>query len=384
MKKYIGFLAVVMFITSCSQKNENSNEEAQIKANSTSAPHNTISLTDAQLKNINLEVVEILQDNIPTTIRLNARTVTTPQDQISVTNMLGGFVKSIPVLPGNRVKKGEIIAVLEDPTYVQLQEDYLTTKALIEKANSNYNRQKDLNDSQAASTKVLEEAKAELNLLQIKKRALEEKLQLINLKPSTISLANIKRSLAITSPVNGIVNAVLVNRGQYVSSSEAILEIIQTGTPMLKINAFENDLPYLKVGQELEAFSNAKTNEKITAKIVSISQSVNADGSVDVLAQISKQNQIPFTANMYFNVELTTENKASNVLPVESVVHFDGKDYVFEVKSNNEFELIAVKIGNKANDKIEILSDLDISKKYVSKGAYALLMAMKNSPEEEE
>lgn len=379
MKKYIGILLVFIVLSSCTNKTENQKEETKIE----NKVPNQITLSDAQLKNIDLEMVTVEKGNMPTTIRLNARSTTTPQDQISITNMLGGFVKSIPVLPGNSVKKGQVVAVLEDPSYVQLQEDYLTTKALIIKANTDYTRQKELNEAQAASTKVLEEAKAELNILQIKKRALEEKLRLIDINPNQVSLNNIKRSLAITAPTSGIVTEIFANRGKYVASSEPILEIIQTGTPMLNIKASENNLPYLKIGQELEAFTNANTTEKVTAKIVSISQHVNADGSVDVLAKIIKSNQMKFTTNMYFNVDLTSESNSADLLPEDSVIHFEGKDYIFEMKTKNIFQLIPIKIGTKANGKIQITSQLDISKQYVGKGAYAILMAMKNSPEEE-
>nr|WP_317632748.1 efflux RND transporter periplasmic adaptor subunit [uncultured Flavobacterium sp.] len=379
MKKYIIISLGILFLTACSNKNEATVEEVKTD----NSIQNNITLTEAQLKNIELQTVSIEKGNIPTTIRLTARTMSTPQDQISVTNMMGGFVKSIQILPGASVKKGQVLAVLEDPSYVQLQEDYLTTKALLIKANAEFNRQKELNESQAASTKIVEEAKAELSLLQIKKRAIEEKLRLIHIDPNQVTLANLKRSLTVTSPTNGIVNAVYVNRGQYVSSSSPIFEIIQTGTPLLNIKAFENYIPYLKIGQELEAFTNSNAAEKITAKIVSISQHVNEDGSIDVLAKITNTNQIHFTTNMYFNVDLTYDAVAAEVLPEESIVHFEGKDYVFEAKENRVFELIEVKTGAKANGKIEISSALNPTKKYVSQGAYAILMAMKNSPEEE-
>lgn len=382
MKKYIGILVGILTFSSCSQKTEAPAAIEKSENITISKIENSITLTDAQQKNIEIEVVNLEQGTIPITMRLSARTTTTPQDKISVTSMLGGFVNSISVLPGNKVKKGQTIAVLEDPAFVQLQEDYLTTKTLITKANSDYNRQKELNESQAASTKVLEEAKAELSLLQIKKRALEEKLKLININPANVNLTNIRRNLAITAPSSGIVNAVFVNRGQYVSSSEALLEIIQTDTPMLSIKAFENDLPFLKVGQELEAFSNAKTNEKITAKIVAIPQSINPDGSIDILAKITNSNNI-YTANMYFNVELITETNSANVLPKDALVHHNGQDFIIEEKAPNNYESIAVKVGNTTNEKIQIISEIDQNKKYVGKGAYAILMALKNSPEEE-
>lgn len=89
-----------------------------------------------------------------------------------------------------------------------------------------------------------------------------------------------------------------------------------------------------------------------------------------------------FSSNMYFNVEITYESNSAMQLPEASVVHFEGKDYVYEVVGKNTFEWKPVKIGGKANGKVEMLSAMDTSKQYVGKGAYGLLMAMKNSPEE--
>lgn len=379
MKKYLLISVSVLLLSACTSKKE---EEVQ-EVKSTETVSSKITLTNEQVKNIDLEIVSIEQGAMPSTMRLNARTEVMPQDQISVSNMMGGFVKSIHVLPGASVKKGQVLAVLEDPAYVQLQEDYLTTKALLTKASADYTRQKELNDSQAASTKVMEEARTEMNLLQIKKRALEEKLQLIYISPSQVSMNSIRRNLSVVAPVSGVVNEVFANRGQYVSGSQPILEMIQSGTPLLNIKAFENNLQYIRLGQELQAFTNQSIDQKITAKIVSIAQHVNEDGSVDVLAQITNSNGMRFTSNMYFNVELTYESNAAMQLPEASVVHFEGKDYVYEVLGNNTYEWKAVKIGSKANGKVEIISPMDTSKQYVGKGAYGLLMAMKNSPEEE-
>lgn len=379
MRKYLLLAFSLLIISACTSKKE----EVSEKETTNTLDANRITLKAAQKKHSAIELVQLSTTSLPSTMQLNARTEVTPQDKVSITNMMGGFVKSIHVIPGNAVKKGQIIAVLEDPAYVQIQEDYLTTKALITKASAEYNRQKDLNESQAASTKVLEEARTELNLLQIKKRALEQKLQLIQLSPVHVSLQNMRRSLTIVSPVSGVVNDVFVNRGQYVSGSQPIVDLVQTGTPMLNIKAFENNLQYISVGQELEAYTNHSAEEKITAKVVAISQQVDEDGSVDVLAKVSNSNNIHLTANMYLNVTLSYESKSSTVLPEEAVVHFEGKDYVFQWIEKNTYQLKVVTIGRKANGKVEVTSPLDASQQYVGKGAYALLMAMKNSTEEE-
>lgn len=376
MKNYIWALIIGMSFSACNSQKEEQNtlEETENREE--------ITLTQAQQKQLTIETVNVETVGMNSTIQLSARTQVLPQDRVSVTHMLGGFVKSIQVIPGTYVKKGQVLAVLEDPIYVQIQEEYLTTKALLQKAEANFKRQKELNEAQAASTKILEKAQCERKLLLIKKRALEEKLHLIHLSPNSVSVNTIKRSLTVVSPVSGAINEVSVNRGQYVSASEPLLEIIQSSTPLLEIKTFENQLAALQIGQKILASTNQNPEQKYEAKVISIGKEVNPDGSVNVLARLNSALPQPLISQMYFTVELTVSNQAVQALPEDSVVHFEGKNYVFEALKNNSYRMKEVKIGKTEKNKIAIETPLNPTQNYVSKGAYALLMAMKNTEEE--
>ncbi|MBF0596417.1 efflux RND transporter periplasmic adaptor subunit [Faecalibacter rhinopitheci] len=378
MKKYIVLICTTLLVMSCSKK-ETKIEETEQVATDTSI----LKLTDAQLKNFVLDTSTFQNQNLPTTIRLNAKTEVTPQNTVSITNPFGGYVKKIALIPGNYVKKGQVIVVLEDPQYIQTQEEYLTTKALLEQASADYVRQKDLNADKTASDKVMQQAKATQQTLLIKKRSLEEKLKLMNINPSSVSLSNIRRTINVYAPMSGMVSEVFANLGQYVSPAEAMLEIINPNTSLLNVKVFEKDLGSVQIGQYLKAYTNANPEQKLTAQISSISNQVNQDGTVDVFARITNPNGIRMTVNMYFNVELEVNSLQVNVLPEDAVVHYEGKDYVFELQSKNQFKLIPVTIGTSANKMVEIKTPSNSGKIYVTKGAYNLLNAMKNSGEEQ-
>lgn len=378
MKKYIVLICTTLLVMSCSKK-ETKIEETEQVATDTSI----LKLTDAQLKNFVLDTSTFQNQNLPTTIRLNAKTEVTPQNTVSITNPFGGYVKKMALIPGNYVKKGQVIVVLEDPQYIQTQEEYLTTKALLEQASADYVRQKDLNADKTASDKVMQQAKATQQTLLIKKRSLEEKLKLMNINPSSVSLSNIRRTINVYAPMSGMVSEVFANLGQYVSPAEAMLEIINPNTSLLNVKVFEKDLGSVQIGQYLKAYTNANPEQKLTAQISSISNQVNQDGTVDVFARITNPNGIRMTVNMYFNVELEVNSLQVNVLPEDAVVHYEGKDYVFELQSKNQFKLIPVTIGTSANKMVEIKTPSNSGKIYVTKGAYNLLNAMKNSGEEQ-
>lgn len=377
MKKYILILCTTFTVVSCSKENTKQEEKKQ-EIVSTSI----LKLTDAQLKNFEIDTASFQNQNLPTTIRFNAKTAVTPENTISITNAFGGYVKRIALIPGNYVSKGQVLVVLEDPQYIQMQEDYLTTKALLEQANADYTRQKDLNAEQAASDKVMQQAKATRQSLMVKKSSLEQKLRLMNINPATVSLSNIKRTINVYSPISGMVSQVFANTGQYVSSADAMLEIINPDRSLLNIKVFEKDLGNIQIGQPLIAYTNAKPDQKLNAQITAISNQVNEDGTVDVFAKITNTNGTRLTANMYFNIELQVNSLNANILPEEAVVHFEGKDYVFEQQNKNQFRLTPVEIGASVNKYIEIKSPQNTSKIYVTKGAYNLLNALKNNEEE--
>ena len=378
MKKYIVILCSSIALMSCS-KEETKKEETEQVATETSI----LKLTDAQLKNFVIDTTSLQNQNLPTTIRLNAKTEVSPQNTVSITNPFGGYVKRIALIPGNYVQKGQVVVVLEDPQYIQMQEDYLTTKALLEQASADYTRQKELNADKTASDKVMQQAKATQQTLLVKKRSLEEKLKLMNINPSSVSLSNIRRTINVYAPISGMVSEVFANSGQYVSPADAMLEIINPNTSLLNVKVFEKDLSSVQIGQYLKAYTNANPEQKLTAQISSISNQVNEDGTVDVFAKITNPNGIRLTANMYFNVELEVTSLKANVLPEDAVVHYEGKDFVFEWQNKNQFKLIPVTIGTSANKMVEIKTPANSGKAYVTKGAYNLLTAMKNSGEEE-
>lgn len=379
MKKYIILLCSTLVIfTNCSKEEKKAEEQETVAAETS-----ILKLTDVQLKNFVIDTASLQNQNLPTTVRLNAKTEVTPQNTISITNPFGGYVKRIALIPGNYVKQGQVVVVLEDPQYIQMQEDYLTTKALLEQADADFTRQKELNTDKAASDKVMQQAKATKQTLLVKKRALEEKLRLMNINPNAVSLSNIKRTINVYAPMSGMVSEVFANTGQYVSPADAMLEIINPNSSLLNVKVFEKDLASVQIGQYLDAYTNANPNQKMTAQISSISKQVNEDGTVDVFARITNPNGIKMTANMYFNIELTVNQMYANVLPEDAVVHYEGKDFVFERQNKNQFKLIPVTIGASANKMVEIKSPVNSGKVYVTKGAYNLLTALKNNGEEE-
>ena len=210
------------------------------------------------------------QREISSILKVNGKVDVPPQNMVSISVPLGGYLKTTQLLPGMHVNKGDVIAVMEDQQYIQLQQDYLTAKARIAFLENEYLRQKELNQSQASSDKVFQQAEADYRSQRILITALGEKLKLAGININKISETNISRSINIYSPINGYVSKVNVNIGKYVSSTEVLFELINPLDIHLALKVFEKNLDKLFIGQKLIAYTNNQPDKKYPCEILLI------------------------------------------------------------------------------------------------------------------
>jgi len=374
--KFILFLSIVVLTACGGQKQEESDATQTIET--------TVVLNEAQYKSAAIQISKLEKREISTTLKLNGKIDVPPQNMVSVSTPFGGFLKSTKLLPGMRVKKGEVLASMEDQQYIQLQQDYLTVKSKLAYAENEFNRQKELNQSKATSDKVFQQAEMEYKTQRISLSALAEKLKLININPDNLTESNLSRSINVYSSIDGFVSKVNVNIGKYINPSDVLFELINPEDIHLNLKVFEKDLNKLSIGQKLMAFNNNQPDKKHPCEIILISQDLSADRSADVHCHFEDYDKTLFPG-MYMNAEV--EVKLKNVLSIddEAIVSYEGKDYVFIEKATRTFEIVEVKKGDSENTYSEVttIDGKDISKaKIITKGSYSLLMQLKNKSEE--
>jgi cobalt-zinc-cadmium efflux system membrane fusion protein len=186
-----------------------------------------------------------------------------PQNLVSISAPLGGYLRATDLLPGMEVQKGQTLAVLEDPRFIQLQQDYLVTEGKVKMLGQDFDRQKALNASKTSSDKVFQEATAELNTQKVTLRSLGEQLRLIGVDPAGLTAETISRSVALRSPIHGWVAKVNVNIGRYVQPTDVLFELVDPKDIHLALTVFEKDLPHVRVGQEVHARPTANPERRV-------------------------------------------------------------------------------------------------------------------------
>ncbi|MDC8100255.1 efflux RND transporter periplasmic adaptor subunit [Chryseobacterium rhizosphaerae] len=376
----IYYFASVLILSSCSGKKE---EEKTVYENTkfTKGSENTVHLTEKQIQSVGVSTTSIQDRNMEKLVRLNGKVEIAPSHISSVSSIMGGHIKSINVINGSHFSKGQVLAVVEDPQFVQLQQDYLVTKAQLEAARLNFNRQKDLNTSKASSDKTMQTAQADYSTLQATLKGLEEKLRIIGISAPGLHTGNIRSRINIYAPFSGFISRISVNNGQYINPADTLFELINPAGLLLELKVFENDVNDVKTGQEILVYNNQKPDVKSNAKIVSVVPSIENGGSATAVAKLSSVNP-EFVKGMYINAEVNISSRNTQGLPNEAVVSYENKNYVFEDLGKSNYKMIPVITGIADDQFTEILkADFLKNKKIVQKGAYSLLMMLKNKAE---
>lgn len=374
--KLLYIITITTLLLSCGSKKTTETETAP------ATPANIVTLNSQQVVNTGLLLGKVEERSMSSIIRVNGKIDVPPQNMVSISMPLGGYLLSTKLLPGIHITRGEVIAVMEDQQYIQLQQDYLTTRSKLNYLEAELQRQKDLNQSKAASDKVLQQTQMEYNTQKITLGALGEKLKLIHINPQTVSEVAITKSVNIYSPINGYVSKVNVNIGKYVNPADILFELINPEDIHLNLKLFEKDLDKLYIRQPLVAYTNSHPEKKYACEINLISKDLSDDKTADVHCHFEKYDNT-LIPGMYMNAEIQVKNNKTLAVPEDAVISFEGNSFVFLPLGSNRYQLTPVETGIKENGYLELTNAKAlVGKDIVTKGAYTLLMTLKNKTEE--
>ena len=380
------FIMCCSMLLSCKGGKENKEESAVVEV----LPIDIVELRDDQIKMAGIETGSIEWRSLSGNLKVNGSVGVAPENLATVCMPFGGFVKSVTLMPGHAVTKGQTLAVLENQQFVEIQQNYLEAKSKLEFAEAEFKRHSELFKEDVYSQQNLQKVTADYKGLKAEVKALEQKLAMIGIDPVYLHEDDISRSVSVVSPISGYVKAVNINVGKYVAPSDVLFEIVNSDKLYLELTLFEKDADKVSVGQKIRFFINNET-EQHDAVIYQTGRTINADKSYKVYALVKGvcKNLLP---GMYVNATIEAASSSVIALPSEAIVSFDDKDYIFVFEKTKteggkpftEYRMIEVQKGVTDGGYTEIIlpKGLDAkSAKVVIKGAYNLLSAKKNAGE---
>lgn len=373
MKKIKNYaILILVLLASCSEK---------IKTESEVVVSETLSLTDQQMKFNSMTMGKLEMREFAPIINSYGKVEVPPQNKTVITAKFGGFVKKVLVLDGMFVKKGQTLIEIEDPSILQMQQDYLENQSNLEFLKGEYERQETLSKQEATSLKSFQQAKANYFSAKARHAGMKSKLQLAGVNISRINENSIQTSVSLVAPFSGIVTKVDVQTGAYVQSQDQLLELIDTQHAHAELEVYEKDLNNLAIGQDIELFFTNK-KEVVLAKIHLIGHDISRNKTVLVHGHFIKEEKT-LIPGAFFRAKIKTKSDDYLSIPAKAVINNKGKNIIFiktgRTGKNTNFKAVEVQILAQNEDfiavKFENIQNLK-SSEIIIEGAYELFSKM--------
>lgn len=329
MRTYL-IIALLLVTASCQRKDTNQAEtNAPADSVSAAAPADVVELTAAQLQTGGIELGAISNRPMGQSLPVNGRLAVPPQSEINITALLGGFVRSLPLLPGQPVRAGQVLARLENPDLIGIQQEYAETSSRLTYLETEQARQQELSQANVSALKVLQQTTADLNATRARATGLAQRLRLVGLSPQAALTGNYSSTYVLRAPASGVVTSVSVTAGSYVQPADVLAHLTSSADLYAELTVFEQDLPRIRPGQRVRLRLVTETGER-TGRIKYVNRSFESDRSVRVVVGLDKADS-RLLPNTFLKAFIELGESRVTALPEEALVSVDGQAFIFVV-----------------------------------------------------
>lgn len=285
----------------------------------------------------------------------------TPHERAEIYAKVSGYINEFKVDIGDRVKKGQVLAILDAPevisSYAQINSDEQTARSKYQTSLDAFKRF--LNASKVSGTISAEEMEKAKNLMLSDSSALEAAKSKLNAN------AQIKDYLTIRAPFNGIITQRNFDPGTLVgtNNSKPLLIVENIETLRLRVpvpEAYTMAIPDTSV---IRFTVDAQPDKIFSATLSRKSGSINILNRTETWEYIYQNTNNQLKSGMFATASIKFGRKElSFLVPESAVVTNLEKRFVIRLK-NNKAELVDVTNGISQDDKVEIfgmLSEGDI------------------------
>lgn len=262
-----------------------------------------------------------------------------------------GSVEYLRVEEGQKIRKGQVIAKVDA---VSLSSQLNSAQSAFAKAEKDVARYERLLNVGAVSQSALEDIR-------------------IQKENARANIANINQQLSFTtvkSPIDGVVNKLMVEETSFVMPGNEIAEIVQVDRLKILVNIAEDNLSKIEEGQEVSIKTDVYPLETFNGKVSNISVKADASRKFQVTIEVDNTKDNQLRAGLFAEVNfdaLKTNEQNAMVIPREAIVGSLQNPSVYVVKDST-VTLQKIKAGAVINGNVVVLDGLQNGQKIVTKG----------------
>ena len=281
-----------------------------------------IVLTEAQYKKSNMELAPLSDHDFSDYVLATGLIDIPPEGRFEVSAYFGGKIIKFDLLKGQKIVKGQTLFVLENPTFVQMQEDYLDAKSQLAFLTSDFERQKLLSNENITSQKSFTKSEADYNSTIAKVESLRKKLEMLNIPTKNLAPSGITSKVTIKAPISGYIESINVNQGAFLNPTDIALTIMNTEHMHIELSVFEQNASSLKKEQSVTFFLPDNPAVTFEAEIFLLAPSINENRVLNVHAHLKDEhtthNLVP---GMFVEAKIEMEKTNHAALPNAAIVN---------------------------------------------------------------
>ncbi|WP_397445165.1 efflux RND transporter periplasmic adaptor subunit [Polaribacter sp. R77954] len=370
MKNLYLFLVAMLFLA-CGNTEKTTETITEIDQNS-----NQIKITKQQFESQQMQFGQLTAQPFNSVVKANGFIDVPPENRASISTFIGGYVKEIPLLIGDKVKKGQFIASLTSTEIVEIQQQFSEISAQLAYLKNEYKRQKTLFDEKITSEKKYLKAESTYKSSLALYNGLHQKLTMLNINPQKVAEGKITSTINLYAPISGYVTEVNVSNGSFVSSASELLEIINTDHIHLELNVFEKDILHIKKDQDIIFKVPESSNKNYEAEIHLVGTSINNDRTIKVHGHL-KDERVRFITGMFVEADIIISSKKAISIAKSAVLKSDTNAFILTlIKEESDhfvLEKTLLKLGVENEKHIEVLNFETLeNKKILTSGVFML------------
>lgn len=377
MKKYnyIFSILVGFALIACGGEKKAGEETSMVEED-----NSVVVVTQDQFKTMKMEISPLVEKDFDVVIKASGKIDVPPQNRAKVTSFVGGFVKSLYHMVGDKVSKGQPLLILESPEYLDIQQSYLEIFGQLSYLKSEYERQRTLFNEKIASQKKYMEAESDYKKAKATYESLRQKLRMLNISPEQVEQGKLSSSVTVYAPITGDITIINANMGMAVSPSDVIMEIVDTKFLHLELSVFEKNVFDLKNGQKVKFIIPQISSDEFEATVSLIGKSVEGnDRIVTVYATLDESTKHKLLTGMFVEAQIVASSKKVLSVPVDALTSEESNQFLLvlgsEKDGNYTFHKTLVKTGDRNGEWIEVILDNNIKAdaQILVKGVYDVI-----------
>ena len=371
----IVILFIFAIVLSCGDKEKQAIKSGASEANT----DNRIQVTQEQFDQNNMSLGQIKESEFPIMVTTSGMIDVPPENRAVVSATMGGYIKTTPLLIGDKVRKGQLLVTIENPEFVALQQEYMEVNGQLSYLKAEYERQQTMVAENISSQKSFLKAESDYKTGVAKYNGLKKQLGMLNISVEQVEKGIISSVASIYAPIAGSITSVNVSKGTFVSPATSIMEIINNDHIHLELSVFEKDIMKIKKGQLVEFRIPEASSDIYKAEVHLVGTSIDENRTIKVHAHLEDEKVTNFLTGMFVEASIITDSSTQMSLPTDAIGVIDDQSYVLLLDETKEGNYYFAQVPVKTQGSYQNMTALEKKTtfkqgaQFLTKGAFSLI-----------